>query len=46
VFEQADELVVVVPYNPWGVDPECFDCVRELCCYQRELGIIIFGGCR
>lgn len=45
IFEQPGELVVVVPHNPWYDDP-CFDCVKDLCGYQCELGNVIFGGCR
>ena len=46
IFEQPGELVIVVPHNPWYDDTDCFDCAREMGCYQSELGIVIFGGCR
>jgi hypothetical protein len=46
IFEEAGQLKVVVPYNPWSDDPDTFDCVKDLDAYQSELGIVIFGGCR
>ena len=45
IFEQPGELVVVIPHNPWYDDP-CFDCAKEMCCYQCELGMVVFAGCR
>ena len=46
IFEQPGQLIIVVPHNPWYDDPDCFDCARDMCCYQCELGTVIFGGCR
>lgn len=46
VFDTAQSLTIVVPYNPWSDHGDDLAIVRELDSYQRELGMVVFGGCR
>lgn len=46
IFEQEGEFCVVIPRNPWYSDPDCLRCAEALEAYQRELGLVVYGGCR
>ena len=43
-FDEENYLHVVFPTNPWS--PDELKVIEQIESYERELGIIVMGGCK